>query len=173
MKGKEGKSIQYKMRLAHRYVGFAIIGFVIIYCISGIVLTYRTTNYLKKATVVEKELQPGLDSRTLKRELRLKEFKHVKTEGDVVVFEGGTYNKKTGVAVYTRFEVPVLLKKLNSIHKTSERSKKYVITTIFSLLLLFLAISSFWMFKPQTGFFKKGIWVALIGMIIATVIVII
>ena len=47
MKAKEKKSVHYYMRSLHRDVGFLVLGFTFIYALSGIVLVYRDTDFLK------------------------------------------------------------------------------------------------------------------------------
>ena len=48
MDDKERKSANYYMRIFHRYAGFFIFGFVILYGLSGIVLIYRDTDFMKQ-----------------------------------------------------------------------------------------------------------------------------
>ena len=52
MEEKENKSINHCIRSLHRDIGFFIIGLTIIYSMSGIVLTYRDTNFLKHETLI-------------------------------------------------------------------------------------------------------------------------
>ena len=91
----------------------------------------------------------------------------IKTEGDVVYFKNGTYNKATGMVKYTDKALPLVLDKLTVLHKSSSKSFTHWFTIIFGVALLFLAISSFWMFKPGTSLFKRGILFTGIGLIIA------
>ena len=94
------------MRVLHRYLGFFLAGIMFIYSVSGIVLIFRTTDFLKKEIQNHKELVPGLDGEKLGKELKMREFKADKVEGDIVYFKNGTYNKTTGVADFTTKELP-------------------------------------------------------------------
>lgn len=98
MENKEKKSKTHYMRSLHRDIVFFVIGLIVIYSISGVVLIYRDTNFLKHDAVVEKKLSPDMDVSELGKVLRLRDFKVVKTNGQIVHFQNGTYNKKTGIA---------------------------------------------------------------------------
>lgn len=52
MEKKEKKSINHYMRSLHRDIGFFVIGLIVIYSISGVVLIYRDTNFLKHDAVI-------------------------------------------------------------------------------------------------------------------------
>jgi hypothetical protein len=71
-----------------------------VYAISGIVLTFRNTDYLKKEVLIESKLDIGLEEDDLGRALGKRSFKIDKIEGNLVYFDGGTYHKITGQASY-------------------------------------------------------------------------
>lgn len=172
--GQKGKrSINYYMRLLHRDVGFFVIGLTIIYSISGIVLIYRDTDFLKNKELIEMKLPPNLEETELAKALYIWDLKILKTKGNTVFFKDGAYNKTTGVAKYTSQELPDWLNKFNNLHQSSSESRVHWCTTIFGLLLLFLAISSFWMFKPKTKLFRRGIYLAIAGTAFAIVLLLI
>jgi hypothetical protein len=158
------------MRALHRDIGFFVVGLIIIYSLSGIVLIYRDTDFLKHEAQIEKKLPPNLLASELGSMLRLKDFKILKTEGDLVYFQNGTYNIASGVAEYTQKELPPWFSKFSNLHKTTSKSLAHWFTTIFGVLLLFLAISSFWMFKASTRQFRKGIFIAVTGIIFAVIL---
>jgi hypothetical protein len=170
METKEKKSIQYYMRSLHRDIGFFIIGLTLIYGISGIILIYRETGFLKQEKQIERHLDANIENSELGKMLHLRNFEVVKVEGDVVYFKNGIYNKTTGMVKYSDKSLPSFLEKFNNLHKASSRSVTYWFSTIFGILLLFLAISSFWMFKPKTKLFRRGILFAGIGFIIAIIL---
>ncbi len=170
MRSKERKSIYYYMRSLHRDIGSLVIGFTIIFGISGTVLIFRETNFLKKERLVEKTLTPGLDAAGIGNALHLRDFKVIKEEDNIIFFQNGTYNKETGSIIYTANELPPIFSKLNTIHKTSSKSIVHWFTLIYGLSLLFLAISSFWMFKPRTKMFRRGIILSLTGFILAALL---
>ena len=169
MEEKENKSINHWIRSLHCDIGFFAIGLTIIYSISGIVLTYRDTDFLKYETIVERTLSPNIETSELGKVLRLKDMKVLKNEGEIVYFQNGTYNKTTGLVKYSEKKLPEILNKLNNFHKASSKNLKHLFSTTFGILLLFLAISSFWMFKTKTELFRRGICVAGLGVVFAII----
>jgi hypothetical protein len=172
MKQKTRKSLNQYVRNLHRHVGFFIVGLIIVYSLSGIVLIYRDTNFLKREVPVEKKLSPNLADAELGNALQLRNFKTERTEGDIVYFQNGTYNKVTGEAAYSSTELPPWIKKLTDLHKTPSKNAKHWSTIVFGVLLLFMALSSFWMFKPGTTFFRKGIYMACAGIVAAVILLV-
>jgi hypothetical protein len=170
MEQKEKDSITHYMRLLHRDIGFFVIGLIVIYSISGVILIYRDTNFLKHETLVEKKLSPNMDLSELGKVLRLRDFHVLKTDGEIVYFQNGTYDKETGVAKYSAKELPLWINKFNNLHKSSGGGLVHWFTTVFGILLLFLAISSFWMFKPKTKLFRRGIYFAASGILVAIIL---
>jgi len=159
------KSIHYYMRILHRDIGFLILGLIVIYSISGIVLTFRDTNFLKTERQVEQQLEPNLQENELEETLRMRRFS-VESEGtEIIDFGIGTYSKETGLATYTVYELPVILEKFNDLHKTMSSGAASPFTTILGFLLLFMAVSSFWMFKTTTPHFKRGMVLTAVGII--------
>ena len=100
------------MRILHRYLGFFLAGIMAMYALSGIVMVYRTTDFLKQEKQVQKLLKPNLAAEELGKMLRMRDFKVTKTEGDLLYFETGTYNSKTGEVSYKAKELPYLLNKM-------------------------------------------------------------
>jgi hypothetical protein len=172
MEQKEKKSINQYMRSLHRDIGFFVIGLIVIYSLSGVVLVYRETNFLKYETLVEKKLSPNTDLSELGKVLHLRDFEVIKTEGEIVYFQNGTYNKETGVAKYSAKELPLWINRLTNLHKSSSKSLVHWVTTVFGILLLFLAISSFWMFNTGSKLFRRGIYFAVSGILVAIILVI-
>lgn len=173
MEAKNKKSFNHYIRALHRDIGFFVIGLTVIFCLSGIVLIFRDTDFLKYEKIVEKQIEPNLESSELGKELRLRNIGDVKVEGEVISFENGTYNRTTGKAVYTIKELPSLFHKLNTLHKTSSGNLLHWFSMVYGILLLFLALSSFWMFKPKSKLFNRGILFAGAGLLIAILLLII
>ncbi|MFV0437444.1 MAG: hypothetical protein ACK5PS_08650 [Desulfopila sp.] len=67
MKKSTTLPLQKWMRIAHRDIGFFVIGLTVIYCISGIMLTFRDTGFLKSETTIERNIGPGLQDYQLGR----------------------------------------------------------------------------------------------------------
>jgi len=118
MEPNECKSSGISMRALHRDIGFFVVGLVVVYALSGITLVYRDVGFLTRDVQVEKKLPPGLEPEELGKALRLKGFSVTKTEGNVIHFPNGTYDKTTGVAVYAVKELPIILQKCVGMHKT-------------------------------------------------------
>ena len=159
------------MRIYHRYLGYFLAGIMTVYAVSGIVLIFRDTGFLKSEKKNEKQLPPNLNTEALGKALRMRDFKIEKTDGDVVSFEQGSYNTKTGVANYTTEELPFVLNKLTQLHKASTRQPLYFLNVFFGLSLLFFVVSSFWMFLPRTSVFRKGLYFVLAGVILTLILI--
>lgn len=160
------KSISHYMRAFHRDIGFFVIGLTIIISLSGIIQIYRQTDFLKKDTLVERKLPANTDENNLGMLLRMKKFKVQKIEGDNVYFNNGTYNKATGIAKYSVKVLPIVLEKFNVFHKATHNQSFHWFLLVYGILLLFLAVSSFWMFKTGTKLFRRGIYISGAGIVL-------
>ncbi len=167
MENREKKGISYYMRSLHRDIGFLLIGLTIIYCLSGLVLIFRDTDFLKYERQIERKLSSGIAESDLASHLRLRSLEVQKTEGDIVYFNNGTYNKTTGVATYSEKGLPSFLQKINNIHKAPSQNATHWFSLIFSIALFFMAISSFWMYKIRTKKFRRGLILTGLGIIVA------
>jgi uncharacterized iron-regulated membrane protein len=159
-----------KMRILHRYVGFFLAGIMSVYALSGIVLIFRDGDTFKSEIQHKVDLKPNLEGETLAKALDMRRIEVKKVEGDVVSFDGGTYNVKTGKAEYTTKELPYVLDRMTHLHKAKSSEPLYILNVIFGLSLLFFVISSFWMFMPGTDLFKKGMIFTAIGFVLALVL---
>jgi hypothetical protein len=173
MDQKKSKSIQQIIRSLHRDIGFFIVGLTIIFSLSGIVLVFRDTEFLKRETTQQRELKPDLSSSQLGEMLRIKDFKVIKEEGDVITFQVGTYNKVTGDAEVTMKTAIFPLNKFVDLHKTFTKKSTNYFVIIFGILLCFMAISSFWMYKPTNKNFKRGSIFAATGVLSVILLLII
>jgi hypothetical protein len=54
------KSKWFTMRILHRYLGFFLAGIMFIYAVSGVVMIFRETSFLKTEAITEKQLEPNL-----------------------------------------------------------------------------------------------------------------
>lgn len=169
MEGKKKRNLQQLMRSLHRDVGFLVIGMTLIYAVSGILLLYRDTNLMKFEKQIERQLEPNLEDDQIGGALRMRFFEIEKVDGDLVYFNNGTYNRSTGAAQYIQIGLPDFLNKINGLHKSSSRSVSHWFAAIFAVLLLFLALSSFWMFTAKSKNFKRGIVFSVIGLLMAVV----
>jgi hypothetical protein len=172
METKEKKSVYYNIRYLHRNIGFFILGFVIIYAFSGIALVYRDSDFLKREKTVSVNLPAETKPADLAQALRMREFKILKTEGDVIYFQGGSFNATTGEAIYKVKELIFPFNKFSALHKTPSKNPFHFFNLLFGILMTFMAVSSFWMFKPKSKLFRNGIYIALAGFASAVILLV-
>lgn len=154
----------------HRYLGFFLAGIMAVYAISGIVLTFRNTDFLKKEVTITKTIPAGLNEEKLGKELGMRFFKADKTEGDTVYFGNGTYNKATGDVSYTEKRQPIVIEKMNNLHKMHQGNPLFWLAIIFGIGLLFFSVSAFFMINPKAPIYKKGIYFAVAGFLLTVVL---
>jgi uncharacterized iron-regulated membrane protein len=162
-------TLSNSMRIYHRYLGFFLAGIMAVYAISGIILIFRDTNFLKQETLVQQQLQPGLTADALGKAIRMKDLKIESVTGDVQNFKQGTYNTATGSVSYTTKSLPKMIEKLTHLHKASTKDPLFYLNVFFGVSLLFFVLSSFWMFMPKTSIFKKGLYFTLAGVVLTIV----
>ena len=110
------------MRVYHRYLGYFLAGIMAVYSISGIILIFRETDFLKKEKQIEKKLQPHItNSEELGKELKIKGLKIEQEDSTVIVFKQGSYNKVTGMANYKIKDLPVVVEKMTKLHKANTK----------------------------------------------------
>jgi hypothetical protein len=165
-----GRKTEQNFRVIHRYLGFFLAGIMIVYAISGIVLTFRNTDYLQKEIQIEKNLKLNIASYDLGKALGKDRFSVDKEEGGLIYFQGGTYDQKTGLAKYTEKKLPILLEKMNNIHKMHSGHPLFLLGIFFAISLLFFAVSAFWMFRPTTSIFKKGLYFTAGGIVLTLIL---
>ncbi len=159
-----------KMRVYHRYLGFFLAGIMAVYAISGVILIFRDTDFLKKEKPVEKQLKPNLSHEEIGKELRIRDFKVTGETEDLVFFAEGNYNKHVGIAVVTVKELPFVLNKMTKLHKANSKSPLFFLNIFFGVSLLFFVVSAFYMFMPHTSVFKKGLYFTLAGVVLTLII---
>jgi len=170
---KKQREVSNKMRTYHRYLGFFLAGIMAMYSISGIVLIFRDTDFLKQETVNEKKLEPGLNAETVGKEIKIKNLEFQAMEGTIATFEQGSYNVETGEVSYTTKALPLVLDKMTHLHKAKSADPLYVLNIFFGLALLFFVLSSFWMFLPGTSIFKKGLYFSAAGMVLVIILLLV
>ena len=157
------------MRVYHRYLGFFLSGIMAIYAISGIILIFRDTDFLKIENHKVMTVATQLGAEELGKSIKIKNLKVLEEKGDVLLFEQGNYNKTTGVADFKVLEMPYVINKMTKLHKASVKDPLYYLNIFFGLSLLFFVISSFWMFLPNSTIFKKGLYFSIAGIILAAI----
>lgn len=164
------KSMTKSMRVVHRYLGFFLAGIFMIYALSGIVLIYRDSDFMKQEKQVKKQIKTELQSSELGQVLGMRQFKVEKEVGNLIYFENGVYNKTNGLAEYKVKELPFILNKMTQIHKSKSKDPLFFLNVFFGLSLMFFIISAFWMFTPKTPIFKKGLYFTMGGIVLTLVL---
>ncbi|MEP7164270.1 MAG: hypothetical protein ABI741_06230 [Ferruginibacter sp.] len=159
-------TVHNSMRIYHRYLGFFLAGIMAVYSISGIIMIFRDTDFLKKEKIINEQVKPGLTAEELGKAIRIRDLKFDSMNGDMASFKNGTYNKQTGAVSYKTKSWPMLVEKLTHLHKANTRQPMFYLNIFFGVSLLFFVISSFWMFMPETSIFKKGLYFTLAGVVL-------
>ena len=167
-KKKVKTPFSFQIRVIHRYLGFFLAGIMFVYALSGILMVFRDTDFLKTEVVTKKTLAPNLTARDLAPVFK-KGAKVIKKEGAVLYLRNGNYNKETGIAIIKRKQLPFILDKMEHLHKSSTKSSIYFLNVFFGVALLFFVFSAFWMYTPKMPVFKKGMYFA-VGGIVLTII---
>lgn len=171
-----GKALAYYMRILHRDIGFLMIGLTLVFALSGILLVYRSTDFLKSDTPVTRSLSAGLSADDLGRALHLRKVK-IADDGRYLVFSSepavrdGKYDRESGAVSYTERKLPSLLEKFNALHKTGSSAPIHWFSVVYGVLLIFLALSSFWMFKRSTRQFRRALVFSSVGFAAAALLV--
>ncbi len=159
----------FQVRVIHRYLGYFLSGVMTVYALSGIVMIFRETNFLKSEVVLEQQLEPNLTIGELSPKLRMA-VKIDREEDDIVYFKDGNYNQKTGVAKVKKMKLPFVLEKMEKLHKATTNSPLYFLNIFFGLSLLFFVLSAFWMYTPKMPVFKKGMYFAFGGVLLTLIL---
>ena len=72
------------MRVLHRYLGFFLAGIMAVYAISGIVLIFRDTDFLKSEHTEEIRIEPNVKNENIGKALDLRRYNFEREEGDIV-----------------------------------------------------------------------------------------
>lgn len=160
--------INQTMREYHRYLGFFLAGIMAVYSISGVVMVFRNTDFLKHVEKIEKTVEPNLKPEQLSPILEMK-VNVDKEENGIMYFRGGQYNTQTGELKAEKKELPYILEKMEHLHKATTKDPLFFLNLFFGVSLLFFVISSFWMFLPGTKIFNKGIYFTIGGIILTLI----
>lgn len=161
------------MRVYHRYLGFFLAGIMAVYALSGIVLIFRDTSFLKKKQTITKTLAPNLPAEEVGKSIRMRDLKFESSEGIIQKFRQGTYNSQTGEVSYTITKLPVIVEKLTHLHKAGTKDPLFYLNVFFGVALFFFVLSSFWMFMPKTSIFKKGLIFTAAGVVLTVIMLLV
>ncbi len=161
------------MRVIHRYLGFFLAGIMAVYAISGLVLIFRDTDFLKSEQIEEFKIAPNIQNENIGKALEMRRYTFEREEGNMVYFKNGDYNRKTGVAHITTKELPYILDKMTHLHKASTDDPLYYLNIFFGVSLLFFVVSAFWMYLPKTQIFKTGLLFSLGGLVLTLILLLV
>jgi hypothetical protein len=151
------------MRTLHRDIGYLALGLTIVFALSGVLLIYRETDFLKTQVHEEKTLPPQLSPEDIAGTLRLRHFQVTQDAGEVIHFQDGSmlqdgaYNRTTGAVSFVKKQFPTFIDRCIGIHKVNATKGVHWFLVVYGMALLFLAVSSLWMFKPRTRHFRRGL----------------
>ncbi|MEO0341390.1 MAG: hypothetical protein AAF242_19545, partial [Bacteroidota bacterium] len=166
---KMGVKTAFKMRVYHRYLGFFLAGIMFMYALTGIVLVFRRTDTFKVEKYYEKQLAEQLNIAQVGEALKMRDLELDRAEGDLLFFKNGQYDTETGLANYTKLELPYVIGKMTKIHKATTNDPLYYLNIFFGVALLFYVVSAFFMFLPKTKNFKQGVLLALGGAVLVLI----
>lgn len=162
-----------QMRAWHRYIGFFVVAMTAVYSISGVLLTFRDTDFLKSETLVKETLAPRMTPIELGMALHLRTLRVLHQDEKILRFNLGAYNKATGEVSYTSMEWPPWLRAMAGLHRVSSQDSRLWFSVLYGVALLFLAVSSFWMYETRVRHFKRGVYIAIAGGIVAVLLIIV
>lgn len=163
------REVSNKARIYHRYLGFFLAGIMGVYALSGVVLVFRNTDFLKVEVLNQKKVETNLDATQLGKEIKIKKLVFTSIDGDTANFEQGIYNIKSGEVSYTSKKLPYVLDKMTHMHKATSSDPLYILNVFFGVSLLFFVVSAFWMFLPNTTIFKKGLYFTAGGIVLTLI----
>ncbi len=158
-------------RQYHRWIGFFLAGIMAVYALSGVLLIFRSTDFLKFEYTSHRQLEAGLNGKGLGEQLRIRGFSVEQETDGKIVFPQGEYNKQTGEARVTNKDYPFPLNKMVKLHKATTNSPLFFMNIAFGVALLFFVVSAFLMFIPRALPFKNGLKIAGIGFVFAVLMV--
>nr|WP_320000191.1 hypothetical protein [uncultured Draconibacterium sp.] len=162
-----------RFRVYHRYLGFFLAGIMTIYALSGTIMIFRTTDFLKQDKIKEREIGANIPAEKLGAKLFIRNLQVLNEDENTITFSQGSYDKTTGVATYKVKELPFVLQKLEKLHKATTNSPLYFLNIFFGISLLFFSVSAFFMYTKTNKVLRKGVIVAIAGLIFAVIIVLI
>lgn len=189
-------NISKTIRSLHRDLGYFVIGLTLIYAITGIILSGRGLGWFKQEyksqAVVQKEISkkdfqkeflkivfagkvaevfPEDSHGMVKKHLRLK---LVKESSDELYFRAWRtlkvkYNPNDGKLIVTNLGYPSYIELFIEAHKAAHDNAWFYLAIVYSVILSFLAISSFWMLKGKNSFKNRGVYFMLAGFVVVAI----
>lgn len=159
-------------RKYHRWLGFFLSGIMAIYAMSGVLLIFRPTDFLKYEQVQTRQLSANLSAEDVSSAIKVRGLKVISEDNDTITLNVGEYDKASGIATLTRKDYPIVLAKMVKLHKATNNSPLFYLNIAFGVSLLFFVVSAFLMFMPKLPMYKNGLKIAGIGAAVAILTVI-
>lgn len=159
-------------RKYHRWLGFFLAGIMAVYAISGILLIFRKTDFLKYEQIQVQQLPPQLTNAQLTSTLNIKGSEVISESETGIVLNVGEYDKTTGTMSVVKKDYPIVLAKMVKLHKATHKSPLYWLNITFGVGLLFFVISAFMMFVPKLPMYKNGLKIAGVGALVTVLVII-
>lgn len=155
--------VQKKIRALHRDIGFFLVGMTVLYCISGMILLFGIPNRFKIETRITKTIEPYASNEQISKALNLKKINISEETDEYIRFGKSSYAKRTGEIEHYVIRLPSLLTKLNRLHRERKDSVVKYFTGSYAVLLAFLALSSFFIYKRGSKLFYRGLIISILG----------
>lgn len=166
----KSKGSKNYMRLLHRYIGFFMAGIMTVYALSGILLIYRDTDFLKKEKKYNDKINPNLNAGAMGKAIKMRDIEFTKVSNDTAYFKNGWYHTISGTVNYTKKELPYVVSKFVNLHKSKSADTLSPLNALFGVSLFFFVISSFWMYPLKSKILKKGLLYTTIGLVFSIIL---
>lgn len=128
---------------------------------------------------VKMELKPDLSEeqmvQTLSNARAIQGYFPTLRTADAITFNADSvvYKKASGEIVrpYLQPKLPWFVQKITFLHQLASKEAMHWVALIYAILLSFLALSSFWMYRFGTSYFKRGLVLAAIGVVLTFVFI--
>ena len=164
--------LHQSFREYHRWLGFFLSGIMAIYAISGVLLIFRPTDFLKYEQIEIRQLEPSLSAEEVTKAVKRRRAKVIDETPEEIILNVGSYNKQTGSTKLIRKDYPLVLAKMVKLHKATNDSPLYWLNITFGVALLFFVVSAFLMFLPRILATQNSLKIAAGGALFAMLVVI-
>ncbi|TDF36442.1 hypothetical protein EYS14_17085 [Alteromonadaceae bacterium M269] len=155
----------------HRWLGFFLSGIMAVYAISGVLLIFRPTDFLKYEQIEIRQLEANLSAEEVPQAVKRRRAKVIEETPDKIILNVGSYDKQTGEATLTRKDYPPVLAKMTKLHKATNNSPLFWLNIAFGIALLFFVLSAFLMFLPRILKAQNSLKIAIGGALFTILVV--
>jgi hypothetical protein len=166
------------LRILHRDFGYFIVGIILIYAVSGILLNHRkdfNPNFKIVAMDVQVQLPPGppFDEQALKPVIEAIDdfvvFKRadITKQGDLKVFINNgevILDPITGKGELEYLKKRAIFYEMNMLHKAATHGSWRWFSDAMMVILIFVTISGIFILKGKNGLKHRGWWLIIAGM---------